>query len=484
MARIDRLLVAALAIIGPRTERNLRPGGPRSSQSHAQLRLGNGVRGIALALLAAIGAEASAAGLLDIYRLALREDPQYRGAGALNRAAQEARPQALAVLRPDIRLNASTSRTYQDLRRSRVPTTNTSGSFPTSFIALDLTQPIYREELWVRLDQASLFERQADIEYAAARQDLMLRASDRYFSMLQSLDELSFALTTLEAFSQQLEQSQQRFEVGLIAITDVEEAKAGSDRAKADVIEAETAVDNSREALREITGAYHNDLDPLGPDAMPLVTPTPADINAWTQTALEQNLSILSARLDSEIAQQEIRRARSRHLPTIDLFGSHEYADRRNINDRGTFAVNSLVGVQVEVPIYQGGLIVSQTRESRQIHQRSLDELERRRRSAQRSTRDSFLGVQAGISRIAALGQALQSAESAKAAIEAGFEVGTRTSVDVLDADRDLFRARRDLSVARYLYILDILALKQSAGTLSEDDLSQVDGWLIKGGAK
>ena len=430
-------------------------------------------------LTQAITNSVSAESLLDIYRLALRADSEFLSAGAANRAAQEGRPQALALLRPDIRADASGEGVYQDLRRSPNLGADT-GTFGRYQFGLSLTQPVYRQELWIQLDQAGISQRQADVEYASARQDLMLRVASRYFGVLQSLDELSFALTTLEAFSQQLEQSQQRFEVGLIAITDVEEAKAGSDRAKADVIQAETAVDNSREALREVTGAYHNSLSPLNPGKVPLVAPKPANIDAWTQTALEQNLAVLSGRLASNVAQKEIQRARSRHLPTIDLVGSHVYSDRGSVNSSGTYDVNSAVSLQLQIPIYQGGLIMSQTRESRHTYQQSLDEYERRRRSAQRSTRDAFLGVQAGISRIQALTQAVQSAKSAKDAIEAGFEVGTRTSVDVLDADRDLFRARRDLAVARYGYILDILSLKQAAGTLSENDMAEVDGWLSK----
>ena len=306
----------------------------------------------------------------------------------------------------------------------------------------------------------------------------MVRVADRYFGVLRTLDELSFAKATLEAFSQQLEQSRQRFEVGLIAITDVEEAKAGYDRANADVIGAVVAVDNSREALREVTGDYHNDLALLGPN-LPLVTPEPADIDKWTSTALEQNLSITSARLAIQLAGQEIKRVRSQHLPTLDLIGSHQRQSTGGGINGASRLHTSVIGVALDIPIYQGGLVLSQTRESRHLHRQTLNEFERQRRRAQRTTRDAFLGVQAGISRVAALAQAVQSAQSAKDAIEAGFEVGTRTSVDVLNSDRDLFRARRDHSIARYEYVLNILTLKEAAGILSEDDLSQIDAWLL-----
>ena len=431
---------------------------------------------VALGLMSLTPLASSAAGLLDIYRLALHEDPEYRGAGAANQAAQESRPQALALLRPNVSASVRITGTEQDVRRS------SSGkqrpSFNTDTYTLELSQPLYRQDLWIGLDQAVTQQRQSDVEFAAARQQLMVRVADRYFGVLRTLDELSFAKATLEAFSQQLEQSRQRFEVGLIAITDVEEAKAGYDRANADVIGAVAAVDNSREALREVTGDYHNDLALLGPN-LPLVTPEPADIDKWTSTALEQNLSITSARLAIQLAGQEIKRVRSQHLPTLDLIGSHQRQSTGGGINGASRLHTSVIGVALDIPIYQGGLVLSQTRESRHLHRQTLNEFERQRRRAQRTTRDAFLGVQAGISRVAALAQAVQSAQSAKDAIEAGFEVGTRTSVDVLNSDRDLFRARRDHSIARYEYVLNILTLKEAAGILSEDDLSQIDAWLL-----
>ena len=436
-----------------------------------------------IALLSAMAASAALStsvgatptGLIGIYRLALKEDPEYLSAGAVNRAAQESRPQALAALKPTVAASASLTGTQTDIRRSSLGQSRPTSS--SKNFSLTLSQPVYRKDLWIQLEQADMALRKSDVQYAAARQDLMVRVSQRYFGVLRALDELSFAKTTLEAFKQQLEQSRQRFEVGLIAITDVEEAKAGFDRAKADVIGATTRVDNAREAMRELTGTYHTDLATLQGE-VPLLTPDPPSIDSWTQTALKQNLSILSARLDSRVAEKEIRRISAQHLPTLDLVGSHAYASNgQSLSSPSTTVANS-IGLQLAIPIYQGGLILSQTRESRHLHRQTLDEYERQRRSAQRTTRDAFLGVQAGISRVNALAQAVLSAKSAKNAVEAGFEVGTRTSVDVLNADRDYFRARRDLSFARYAYILNIIALKRAAGVLSEDDLALVDAWL------
>ena len=282
-----------------------------------------------------------------------------------------------------------------------------------------------------------------------------------------------------DAIARQLEEAETRFEVGLIAITDVEEAQARFDLANADVIQAENALDNAREALREVAGEYYGSISSLI-DEVPLIVPEPDDIDAWTTIALEQNLQLRAAHEATLVARDEIRRVEAGHLPTLDLVGSHTRSDNRGSGGAG-FGVESwtsAIGVQLNLPIYQGGTVLSQTRESRHLYEQSVADLETVRRSTQRQAHDAFLGVKSGISRVRALKQALASTESALAAVQAGFDVGTRTSVDVLDAQSDLFEARRNYASARYAYILDILSLKQAAGTLSEDDLVQVNGWL------
>ena len=338
---------------------------------------------------------------------------------------------------------------------------------------LDIRHPIYNRERTVGLAQADSRIARADILYAAARQGLMMRVSERYFQVLAAEDGIRFARATLEAFEQQLEQSQQRFDVGLIAITDVEEARAGFDLARAQLIAAENALDTAREALRETTGQYQEKLSALA--EMPLVTPEPANIDEWTQVALDMNLRLLAARHQAETARREIERAEAGHSPTVDAVGSYGMYDDQS---RGGVTRDASIGVRLSISLYTGGSVVSRTRESRHRYQKALDELEREQRRAQRETRDAYLGVNSEISRVIALEQAVRSSETAADAIEAGFQVGTRTSVDVLDAKRDLFRARNDLARARYSYILNVLDLKRAAGILSEDDLRLVSTWL------
>ena len=415
-------------------------------------------------LLMAMSPVTPAENLLEVFEAALASDPEFLAAGADNRAAREIRPQALAGLLPGVRLSLDTRWN----ERQRRP------DFRSDNLTLDVEQPLYRRDRRIAVEQADSTIAGADALYAAARQELMVRVAERYFGVLEAEDELSFAQATLEAFEQQLAQSRQRFEVGLIAITDVEEAEAGFDLSRAQRIAAENALDIAREALRETTGAYQERLAPLAD--MQLVMPEPADIDRWTETALERNLRLLAARHDTETARREIERIQAGHSPTLDAVGSLGLNDSESGILGETRRAN--VGLRLNVPLYSGGSVVSRTRESRHRYQQALDVLERERRSAQRETRDAYLGVDSGISRVQALEQAVRSSETAAEAVEAGFQVGTRTSVDVLDAQRELFRARRDLSEARYGYVLDVLRLKRAAGTLSEDDLRLISIWL------
>ena len=417
------------------------------------------------AVLVAASATAPAEDLVEVFELALTSDPEFLAAGAAHRAAREALPQALAELRPRVRATFDTK--WNERQRS--------GDYRSESLILSIEHPLYRRDRSIAVDQADSRIARADALYAAARQDLVVRVAERYFGVLEAEDELGFAQATLEAFEQQLAQSRQRFEVGLIAITDVEEAKAGFDLSRAQLIAAQNALDIAREALREMTGAYQERLAPLRETH--LVTPEPADIDRWTAIALEQNLRLLAAKHDTETARREIERIQAGHSPTLDAVGSFGLNDSESGGPlRETRRAD--VGLRLSLPLYSGGSILSRTRESRHRHQRSLELLELERRRAQRETRDAYLGVDSGISRVQALEQAVRSSLTAAEAIEAGFQVGTRTSVDVLDAQRDLFRARRDLSEARYRYVLDVLRLKRAAGVLSEEDLQIVSIWL------
>lgn len=414
--------------------------------------------------------------LLKIYGHALEADAEFQAAVAANLAAREATPQARAALLPNVSAGATADSVHRDFRRNTRTANRGTDHFERLSFGLTLRQPVYRHDLWTALRQAGLSVQEADLTLAAAQQALMLRASERYFEVLRARAFVRSARAAREAFGQQLEQARQRFEVGLIATTDVEEARSGFDRATADEISAVNSLDNAYEALREITGQYFDLLADVNEELEP-TTPAPNDIDQWTRQALDQNLELGAARLRAERAEKEISRQYAGHLPTLDLVGSHA-RNTDDANNERSASWTSFVGVELNVPIFSGGAVTSRTREARALFQQRSSEVEQARRSAQRETRAAFLGVQSGISRIEALQQAVRSARSAREAVVAGFEVGTRTSLDVLNADRDLFEAQFDLASSRYDYILDVLRLKRAAGTLAEEDLAATNELL------
>ncbi len=425
---------------------------------------------------------ANAENLVDIYRLALQQDRQLRAAEAGYLAAAEARPQARSVLLPQIGLGGSLSQTDQDAGEQFGQPTDAQ-SVDNENLSLNLSQTIYNHQNYVSLKQAKVGITQAEVELEAARQDLLLRVADAYFNVLAAEDTLKFAKAEKEAIGRQLEQSEKRFEVGLIAITDVKESQASYDIAVANEISAENQLDISREFLQVITGQLHQNLSKLG-DTMQLARPEPADIDKWIETSLEQNFNLRAAQLNTKVSSLEIRRQRAGHYPTLDLFASKDIS-KAEIDSTTTTGFNSssdrdeeTIGISLNVPIYSGGRTSSLTRQARYTHEQNRELLEQQHRNTISLARASYRNVVAGISRVKALKQALISNQTAAEATQAGFEVGTRTSVDVLLALRETFRSQRDYAQARYDYLLNTLKLKQAAGILSEDDLVKINGWL------
>ena len=299
----------------------------------------------------------------------------------------------------------------------------------------------------------------------------MVRVADRYFNVLAAFDNLEFSQAEKEAIGRQLEQTKQRFDVGLVAITDVHEAQARFDSALAESIASESGLDSALESLREITGAYPAELNGVRDNA-PLITPEPNDIDEWTQMALKQNLDIIAIEHAVQQARENIKAQRAGYYPTVNANAS--FADSTADGTSST----TTAGISVNWNLWAGGRTSSQVRQANHDLTTSMENLEQTRRAVQRNTRDAFLDVISGISRVRALKQAVISSESALSASEAGFEVGTRTTVDVLLARQNLFNARRNLSQAKYEYITDSLRLKRSAGILAPDDIEKINQWL------
>ena len=426
-------------------------------------------------VLISLSFNVAAMDLVEVYALAETSDPIYRQAVFSYLVTRESKPQARALLLPSADISANTFDNDQTISSAGFGTSG-DANFNSHGYTLSLAQPIFRWDRYLSLKQTDSLIQQAEAEQLSTQQELIIRVAVAYFTVLAALDNIEFTKAETKSLSRQLEQANQRFEVGLTAITDVHEAQAGFDRATADDIQARNLLDNANENLREITGEYITGLASLG-DSMPLVSPEPNDIDQWTKTAELQNMIIIAAKHNLENARQEINIQNAGHLPTLDLVANHGY----NVSG-GRFGDTKIrstdIGLELNVPIYQGGLISSKSKEARYLFDQSRQKLEQAFRAAQRETRQAYLGVISGISRVAALKQALFSTETALKATETGFEVGTRTAVDVVASERTTLNAKRQYARAKYDYLLDSLRLKQAAGTLSPNDLKQISTWL------
>ncbi len=428
--------------------------------------------GLALSFMTSI---AHSETLMGVYNLAVGSDPAILRAQSNHAASLEALPQSRANFLPSISISANKSESNQDVTKSVFPNSLGSRSFSDTSYSLNLKLPLYRHYNYVTRRLAKHTITRADAEYEVAQQDLLLRVATAYFDILARRDDLEFARAEKIAIKRQLEQTQQRFDVGLVAITDVHESQARYDLTLAEEILATNRFDNRVEMLRTLTGTYHDELDKLNDD-ITLVRPDPADIEQWTRTALAQNPTLQAAQAAVEESRQNVAQRRSGHHPTLDLNASSSYSESGGIF-ASTTERNS-IGLSFNLPIYAGGRTSSQIRQALHYLESARQSLEEERRNVQRQVHNAYLGVLSGISRVKALKQAQLSNNSALRAAKAGYDVGTRTTVDVLLARRNLFSAQRDYAQSRYDYILDTLRLKQSAGLLTADSLQAISNWL------
>jgi outer membrane protein len=410
--------------------------------------------------------------LMTVYRQVLDSDPELKAAEAGHRANLLGKDKARALLLPNADLSGSTARSKRDIESSG------STTFDNTGYTLSIAQPIFRYDALVQNKQADISIQQSQTALSATQQQIILKAAERYFDLLSSQADLEFAQSEKTAIAKQLEQAKKRFDVGLIAITDVHEAQAAYDLATAAEITAVNQLASSIEALTEITGSTHSSLAKLG-QGLPLHRPDPDNMENWTDIALQQNLQLKALELTSQIAKEDIRLQRAGHYPSLDIVASHDFSDNTRIGATalGESTTDS-IALQLNVPLYKGGLTTAQVKESAHLYTQALHNLDQERRSVLRQTRDAFRGVINGIGQVLALKQATVSNRSALETTQAGFEVGTRTIVDVLLAQRGLFGAKRDHDQSRHQYILNILRLKLAAGTLSPEDLEYFNKWL------
>ncbi len=417
--------------------------------------------------------------LVSVYQQAAREDPQLERAREALGVVQETQVQASAALMlPEANFNASVNQDMQNVQLSGTGATGSSGRINFMFggYTLTLTQPILHVDRLIAWQQADSRIAQVEAEFAVAEIALLLRVAERYFEVLAATENVQFAKAQQDTLARGLKEARQRQAVGFLAMTDVQEAQAGYDRAVADVVDTEHLLSDAKESLQEVTGNHYDRLAGLR-DEMPLIPPDPADEERWVSQALTQNFGLLVSEQAAQIAKAAIDIQKAGHLPTLDATGSHIFA-----TSGGRFgsadSTDTIVGLALNVPLYQGGRVNSRIRQAEHVYREAKATLKQAQRTVHRAASKAFLGVVAGISRVKALQQTLSSSQTGLAATQAGFRAGRRTALDVIVAERERLRAQKDYARARYDYLLDTLRLKQSVGTLSPEDLQQVNSWL------
>ncbi len=409
--------------------------------------------------------------LLEIYQEAKQNDPQLQQKIASLAATEELRPQAKSAIMPSISADYSITNTNQKQDYSTPTEVHADNRYGNKGLTVSVKLPLYDYRVFSAMEQAGINISQAEFDLKTAEQDLIVRVVSAYLDVLAAQDSVEFAEAEKRAINRQLEQSQKRHEFGQIAATGVYEVQARYDSSVAQEIMANNMRRNKLEVLREITGQYYEKIQPMGGELI-LKEPQPNNVEYWTTQAMQQNPQVISMLKIAELAKETINYKKAGHYPSVNLAGSYQQKDEDGYLD-GDSSTNSFA-ISVSIPIYSGGAISSSIREAKNNHTKAMEAVEQTRRSSYRQIKDAFWGISANISRIKALKQARKSSEIALEATEAGYEVGTRTVVDVMNAQTELHRSQRDLKQSNYSYILNHLLLRQAAGIVSLKDLKSI----------
>jgi outer membrane protein len=421
--------------------------------------------------------------LVTVYKDAVDNNADLAAARANYDAVREVVPQARSGLLPQINGGATSNDTRTKLDEP-------SNTFSRSGIAYQatLSQPIFRADRWFQLQAAEATTEQAALEFSATQQNLILQTAETYFAVLRAQDNLASTKAEEAAFKRQLDQANERFDVGLSDKTDVLEAQAGYDTARANRIIAERNVDDAFQALVTLTNREYASLEGIL-HTLPIVVPAPNDAKAWVDTASQQNLNLQASNHAVDAAEETLRQRKAGHAPTLDAVASYQKGDNdslgfSNVDSTpgqppfGSDVEQRSIGLQLNIPIYSGGLTSSQVRESYQRLNQTEQLRESLRRNVVQNTRNFHRAVNTDVEQVKARKQSIISNQSALEATEIGYQVGTRNIVDVLDAQRQLYSSVRNYNNARYDYILNNLRLKQAAGTLAPADLDSLSSFL------
>lgn len=438
---------------------------------------------LSLVFVTSISAQAAETqDLSQIYQEALSKDPVLAAARNGNRAMQEKLVQGQAQYLPTITFNAGASASRTDIKYIGSASIFRNGgreNFEGYSYGVNLNQPIFRQQIRAQLEQAKSQVAQADKQLILAQQNLIIRSSKAYFDVLLAQDKVALIRAQKEAVDKQKQQAQANFEVGAATITDVNEAQARFDLIQAQEIAALSDLEVKKRSVQSIIGHMPAELKSVRADLQPQM-PEPMMMQDWVNMALQNNLSIAIQQQALDIATQEVERQNAGHMPTLDAVAS--YTDRYangSANGFGSDLQDATIGLQLQVPLYQGGAVSSKVREAVANKDKAADDLEASRRQAELGARQAYLNLVTAVSQVKAYEQALNSSQSQLDSTNLGYEVGVRNSVEVLNAQQQFFSAKRDLLQAQYAYLLDVLSLKFSVGMLSESDLQSVNLQLV-----
>jgi outer membrane protein len=420
---------------------------------------------------------AQGADLMAVYRDAIAYDAQYASARAALEAGREKLPQGRTGLLPTIGLAANTTWNEVDTTRrvNGAPATNTQ--YNSNGWIVSLSQPLFRWQNWVAYTQSELAVAQAEAQFGLAKQELIVRSAQAYFDVLLAQDTLATAKAQKVAIAEQLESAKRNFEVGTATITDTHEAQARYDLTYAQEIAADNDLTVKRQVLRSVIGKEPEGLKNLKPGAQ-LARPQPDDINKWVEMAESASASVQIYQALYEIAVREIEKQRAGHYPTLDLVATNGRSGAGSSATGGYDSKSSTIGLQLAIPIFAGGGVVSKDREASALKEKAGADLENARRTAALNARQAYLGVNSGLAQVKAYEAALTSSQSALDSNKLGYEVGVRINIDVLNAQSQLFDTRQKLAKARLDTLGALLKLKAAAGSLGEDDVAAINALL------